>query len=379
MKSCSLVIPALLIIISCKQYKKEIHFQNENYLNCTDSVAITLDSSTYPYSSNIYCRDSLLFIQNEESNTISIYTLRGKKILNYDFNVFKQKIKNFSVTAAWPYSVDSIFVYSKPSKKIYLFNHKLILLDSFQMPLDKDYVLNKQYPDPEISTCQQPAYFNGSLFVTGFTIGENLLRNDSNKFVACESNKIGKFFYVNYPEDYYKLDWGGIYYRMVYSCILYDSILCISFPASSSIALFNLKTKSIHYQNMFPDMKEYIEPYSKKKMKKFDKAKIAEHFYGQYSFKGIVYDKYRKLFYRFLLKPTSDKYLQKHHVGPQEQFLLVYDDKFNYLGFNKLDLTYSKFTFFVAEKGLYIQRIKNIKDEEHIFFDVFSVSPNKTM
>ncbi len=120
--------------------------------------------------------------------------MRGKKILNYDFNVFKQKIKNFSVTAAWPYSVDSIFVYSKPSKKIYLFNHKLILLDSFQMPLDKDYVLNKQYPDPEISTCQQPAYFNGSLFVTGFTIGENLLRNDSNKFVACESNKIGKFF-----------------------------------------------------------------------------------------------------------------------------------------------------------------------------------------
>ncbi len=68
-------------------------------------------------------------------------------------------------------------------------------------------------------------------------------------------------------------------------------------------------------------MKEYIEPYSKKKMK-FDKAKIAEHFYGQYSFKGIVYDKYRKLFYRFLLKPTSDKYLQKHHVGPQEQFYL---------------------------------------------------------
>lgn len=377
MKSSIPLILILFTIISCKQYKNEIHFQNENYLKCTDSISITLDSITYPYSTNIYYNDSILFIQNEGLNSISLYNLRGEKIDEYNFKIIKQKIKGFSVTSSWIKSFDSIFVYSKPNTKVYLFNHDLKLKDSFQMPLDKDYVLNKQYPAPNITSIQQAAYFNKSLFVTGYTVGENLSRNDSNKFVVCETNKIGRSFYVNYPKEYHKLDWGGVYFRMVYNCVVNDSIFCISFPACSTIGLFNLKTKRINYQYMFPNLREFVKPYSEKKIKLRDKFKIAEHFYGQYSFKGIVYDKYRKIYYRFLLIPTSHEFLNKFHLGPQEQLLLIYDNNFNYLGFNKLNLTYSQNTFFVTEKGLFIQKIKNVKDEDHIFFDVFSFNVNK--
>jgi Domain of unknown function (DUF4221) len=368
-----ILLAGICSTISCTNKQKKMQLKNSNYLRQVDSLTITMDSLSYPYSSNIYFRDSVLYFLNEGTNTVSLYRLTGEKIGLRDFNDVKRKNKNFSADAAWSISEDSLFVNSKFNNKVYLFSKSTILVDSFQLPVEKDYTLNTQYPESEISSCQQPVYYCGSLFTTGFRVGENLKKDDLNKFVVCESNKNGRFFYVNYPEDYIKIDWGGIYYKMVYHCQLNDDTICISFPASSRVAIFNMKTKTVTYQTMFPNMKEYIEPYNKKKQLKFNKDKIADHFYSQYSFRGIIYDKYRKLFYRFLLKPTTKDYLKKQHMGPQEKFLLVYDEKFNYLGYNELDATYSHFTFFVAEKGLYIQHIKNNKDENHICFDIFTI------
>ena len=167
-------------------------------------------------------------------------------------------------------------------------------------------------------------------------------------------------------------NWGGIYYRMVYNCIVDDTTMCISFPATSTVTIFNVKTKNVEYKNTYPDLNNFISAYKEKYTRKLNKVKIADHFFGQYSFKGIIYDRYRKLFYRFLLKPTNEKHLKSNHIGPQEKVILVYDSLFNYLGCKELDETYSYYTYFVAKEGLYIQRIKNTNDESKMQFDVFT-------
>ncbi len=251
-----------------------------------------------------------------------------------------------------------------------------ICRDSFLIAAEKDHIAGKQYPRPRISSSQLPLLYKGSIFYTGSSIGENDSVNDSCKYVVCESNKEGRYFYVNYPIDYWGNDWGGIYYRMVYNCNIGDSIMCLSFPASSTVALFNIKDKTVSYRTMFPDISQYIIPYKATGKNKFQKNKIQEHFYGQYSFRGIAFDKYRHLFYRFLLKPSEAVRQNKKVNGPKAFHLLIYDGNFNYLGYKEFNETYSYFTYFITEKGLFIQRLKNNKDEDNMFFDVFNLNDN---
>lgn len=365
---------AVIIFIGCTTKVKPINLTNDLHLKPFDSLVIQLDSLTYPYSSNIHYKDSILFIQNDETNTISLYKISGQQIKVLDFSKFKGSLKNFSVNASWFITPDSIFVHSQNHRIVYLFDSSLKLKDSFLMPQKEDFIEGKQNPGPRISWSQQPVYYNKSLFTTGFTIGENFSIKESDKFVVCESRKDGRFFYVNYPTDYSLKNLGGIYYRMVYDCVISDSVICISFPASSTIALFNLKNKSVTYHQTYPEISNYIQPFKGDAVRKLEKDKIAKHFYGQYSFRGIIFDKYRNLFFRFLLKPTTEEYLTKMNMGPQEKFLLVYDTKFNYLGYTELDSKYSDNTYFVTEKGLYIKRIKYKNDEDNLYFDIFDVN-----
>ncbi len=369
-----IVVFALLFYFGCKTKVKSINLTNNLYLKPFDSLVIHLDSLTYPYSSNIHYKDSILFIQNDETNTISLYKLSGQQIKILDFSKFKGSLKNFSVNASWFINLDSIFVYSQNHRIVYLFDSSLKLKDSFLMTQKVDFIEGKQNPGPRISSSQQAVHFNKSLFTTGFTIGENFSIKESDKFVVCESRKDGRSFYVNYPNDYSLKNLGGIYYRMVYDCVSTDSTLCISFPASSTIALFNLKNKSVTYYKTYPEISDYIQSFKGDATRKLEKDKIAKHFYGQYSFRGIIFDKYRNLFFRFLLKPTTEEYLTKMNMGPQAKFLLVYDSKFNYLGYTELDAEYSDNTYFVTEKGLYIKRIKKKNDEDNLYFDIFDVN-----
>lgn len=362
-----------LFVTGCR-VKTTLTLSSSHYLVISDSLIITLDSLTYPYSKNIHFKDSILFIQNEGTNTVSLYSLSGKKICVYDFGRLKDVNKNFKINAAWFISPDTILVYSSTTNYTYLFDHTLKIIDSIEMPNNENLDNQMKTPLPYISTAQLPIFNKGELYTTGYSIGEREVIDEKKSFVVAKADKNEIRYFVNYPLEYSGKDWGGIYYRMVYNCTIGDSIMCISFPASSSIALFNIRDKSVNYQSTFPDISQYIQPYGEKVKPGFNKLKIAEHFYGQYSFRGIIFDKYRNLFYRFLLKPTGKEYLKKDHMGPQGKYLLVYDSHFKYLGYTELDKTFSHFSYFVTQKGLYIQRLKNSADEDHICFSIFTVN-----
>jgi hypothetical protein len=308
---------------------------------------------------------------------ISVYDLSKPNGELIDFSKFAHERKGFSLNSAGLINRDLLFLYSANLQKVFLFNRNRNLKDSLQIAFKSDYSPEKQAPGPNISPTQRPLFFNNSIFTIGYTIGEDSQINDKSKFTVRESGRDGRKFYVNYPEKYTATNWGGIYYRMVYNCIIGDTTMCISFPATSTIAIFDVKTKTVVYKKTYPDLSNIIRPYKGKYSRKLDKAKIADHYFGQYSFRGIIYDRYQKLFYRFLLKPTNEKYLKSNHMGPQEKVILVYDSLFNYLGCKELDQTFSHYTYFVSKRGLYIQRIKNTSDESKIYFDVFAANSDR--
>lgn len=373
MKLPFLIGLAFVFFYGCKPSPKIVlQLSNTNYLKLTDSLSIPLDSITYPYSFNIYEQDSNLLFLNEGSNVISIYNFSAQKTIHVDINKFINERKNISINSAGIVDSNLLYLYSIDLHTIFFVDINQKLQDSLQLSFESDYSIDKQVPPPMISPTQRPLLYKNSIFTVGYVIGEDPQISDSRKYVIRETNKDQRRFYVNYPKEYVGKNWGGIYYRMVYNCIVDDTTMCISFPATSTVAIFNVNTKNVVYKTVYPDLSRLILPYKEKHTRTLDKVKIADHFFGQHSFRGIIYDRYRKLFYRFLLKPTDDKHLKLNHIGPQEKVILVYDSSFNYLGCKELDKTYSYYTYFVAKDGLYIQRIKNPNDESKIHFDGFS-------
>ncbi len=98
------------------------------------------------------------------------------------------------------------------------------------------------------------------------------------------------------------------------------------------------------------------------------------------SYKVLIYDKYRKCYYRFFylgckLKKDEDPMV----VGkwPHQYSIIVLDEKFNKVGENLLDKNkYYAINYFVAPEGLYIStnHIKNPDfDEDYLKFELFEL------
>ena len=371
MKISRLVI-ILLLTISCNN-TVTVKLENPNYLNISDSIKIKLDSLTFSNSYNIQLQDSVLMIKNEVINSLTFLDFRGHVFAYHDFSEMKEKLHKFNIDGAWFTSLDSIYVFTSKYKMIYLFNNKEVCIDSLSTTNDSIKIKIQLLPNIYISTIQQPYVYEKSIYTTGFSFGEGKGIADSNRFVVRELKKGTSDYFVNYPLDYANIDWGGIYYRMAYSCIANDSLMYISFPASDFIAILNLNTKKVKYQNLYPQINKLLKPFHGDLIiSAKDKFKRAKHYYGQYSFKGIIYDKYRKVFHRFLILPTEDKNIERKRLGIQRKYLLTYDHNFNYLGFTELNESVSSSTFFVTKKGLLIKNESYQNDEDNLYFYLYS-------
>jgi Domain of unknown function (DUF4221) len=224
-----------------------------------------------------------------------------------------------------------------------------------------------------VSTIQPLLIKDSIVYSLGFALMEGKYNNNDFRFVLCASSRNEKKFYVNYPKSYYGKNWGGTYLRMVYATNVKDSLIVVSFPASNELAVFNVLTNTTRYIDCFPNIDSVVTPVSTMKDLKIKQIDIAKHFFKQYSFQGIIFDKYRNIFYRILFKPIAMKNKAKNSIGNLAPQILVYDSTFKYLGFTQIDGNiYSNSTYLVHPKGLLVQKINDSNDEEHIYFDLFA-------
>ncbi len=375
MKLFASLFALIIFCQACKNRELKLPILNlpkEGVLKIIDSIQLDLDSLTIPNSENIYLIDSFLFICNTEANSITKININTNHITSTVLN-FERFGKKQKFSAIWVQNA-KFFAIKAKLKKGFIFNSNGILLDSFQLANKEDTNLEKIITDNQLVSTIQPLLIKDSIVHSlGFALIEGNYNNNDLRFVLCASGRNEKKFYVNYPKSYNGKNWGGTYLRMVYGTNVGDSLMVVSFPASSELAVFNVLTNTTRYINCFPKIDSVIAPVGTRKELNKKNRDIAKHFFKYYSFQAIIFDKYRNLFYRILFKPIPIKNKNENSVGNLAKQILVYDTTFRYLGFTQIEGSlYSNSTYLVHPKGLLIQKLKDNNDEEHIYFDLFA-------
>lgn len=371
-KSCIFKLLILCIVIFNQGCGSNDSFtlESNDYILPKECLTIPISLYTLPNSRNVEFKRNFLAISNDKLNTLTIINFFDSSQKHFDFSKLGTT-KSFETS--WLIGNDTICLFDKGANKIYLVSNQYNYIDSFTTRLSESKSHDFIMPSVMISTGQPAVFYKNSFYLSGISLGEYFTKNYSNRYVITEANKNSINYYVDFPADYLKKDMGGIYYRTVYHTMMSDSLMLISFPASDEIAIFNLNSKSCVYRKLFPHVSKYIQPFDgKKESININQIEIAKHYFSQYSFKEIVYDKYRQLIYRFLSLPSKNKdYLEKEGFGRRSNYLLVYDKEFNFLGAHLLEDDISYGTFFVHSNGLYL--LKRNKNENILQFVIYSV------
>ncbi len=163
------------------------------------------------------------------------------------------------------------------------------------------------------------------------------------------------FFANNYPEQYIKYNWGGGFFKMPYFDVNKDKKnVIVSFPQDHNVYVYSLNSREQREfyagSSMIPEIKAFDQ---KKELRtQLDDNRTKRWFFSTPSYRNIIYDKYRDLYYRLFCLPLKEGNDKWQPVG-----LIVLDGNFNYVGEglfpDDVNLRYSN--SFVSKEGLNIQ------------------------
>ncbi|HHU34439.1 MAG TPA: DUF4221 family protein [Bacteroidetes bacterium] len=346
--------------------------------------AFLLDDSTAPkpiYTQMFknYNGAKYLTFLNKFNNSIYFY--------DYDSLQFVKKIvwpKNGpkGIGAATGYhvkSLDSIYIYNKSNIEIVLSNEKSMVLDRITLCGNrKDINWLFRYPQYDPRTVKPFIETAHELLLTGFYFGsipESIVSDF--KFTARLDFKTnGVAFSHTYPLSLYGFgyNWEGDLFTEVYSDLHPDGDkLILSFPVSHDLYIADLKTGEYQKTYAGSNFASTISSINKK-LKRSSKNDLLLNIVVQDEYTAIKYDKYRNVYYRFLLKsiPVNIK-----SVDWKEKpiAVIIFDENFNYLGETVIGTGENWYwqNSFVTEEGLNIEYIDNDLEEKYLRFRIFVV------
>lgn len=214
--------------------------------------------------------------------------------------------------------------------------------------------------------------YNNALYVTG-----RLMFNDYHNINTSELKKTGiikklalngKNTFIGKPAT---LSLTNFYGNMLnYSITSNKSLLIISPQFSDEIQVINLDDNSTKFIKLKTKYEALIKPLSQlKNAGRFTNQERNEYFKNSYTNVGLVYDKYRDIYYRFVRYPSSA-------IGAMMCNILIFDKNFNLIFENRIDQKkYNAAQFFITEKGLAIFNYENYKkDNTKLVFDLFTIN-----
>jgi hypothetical protein len=156
-----------------------------------------------------------------------------------------------------------------------------------------------------------------------------------------------------------------------------DSLNIVSFQNEDSLYVFNRETNRLksykcksHYQqaNFIPFDTVY----------KNDLERIKEHLIVSPMYQKILYDKYKKVYYRFFWKEQSLKDSNGVYRGifDRDLIIMVLNEDFRILGEKNIGHSYLWYYSYVSQKGLHIRKAVNDKsvrlNQKYEYFTIFS-------
>jgi len=369
----------VISLLSCNSKKLE---QENNYILNSDGVLrFLLDSATS--NNSLYLEP---FFDKKANKELLVYLSKKKPSFIF-FDIEKQTVAHELLlksegpngvgkpTGAYIRSFDSIYVVSSYSYEISLVNMMGTRLKRFVVLEGTDYNDNTCLINP----CCSPIYpINNKLhfvvypdrslaklfFYEGFTN-------------SCLDINTGQYTYLGlFPEEYKGKTWGvrGPGHSWVLN------------TAGNFVSSFAVPDSVIEWSVEQKLRKKYYAGtiFRKSKTMPFEKPDSGHDLDGYaletIYYEGLVYDKYRDVYYRIACLPVDvkDKDGNLNDYFNKPISIIILDKDFKIIGESKIaDNTYLFYMFFVGKDGLYFAKTnphyKGL-EEDYLVFDRFTLS-----
>jgi hypothetical protein len=197
------------------------------------------------------------------------------------------------------------------------------------------------------------------------------------KIIACVNLKTHNLrFSLLYPRKIYDpcYNWEGRLFTEIFAELHPDgNRIILSFPISHDLYIADLETEE--YQQVFAgsNFAGTISSIDKKPRKTTDTMSV-DHFVLNDTYSTVKYDKYRDIYYRFLLKAVHIE-SGKYYWREKPVTIIVLDRDFNYMGetnIGKGEVEWYWQNSFVTKEGLNIEYIEGDK-EDSLILKVLSI------
>jgi hypothetical protein len=332
-----------------------------------DSVYFTF-LNTYNYSIYFYDFKTGIFLRKikldrEGPNGVNPYVIDGYHIVSYD----------------------SIYYYSHRNHSLYLLNHKgekyhtinyMTNYDNMKSWKENDFQKNLIPPMVQLSTGKPMYKIDGTIYLCG-EMTEEFGKVDSINHLLMMTidtrNGDSVAFHLGYPKSYNEGNWGEAYFREVFWCMNpTNKLFVVSFPNDHYIYQTDLKqVTKIYAGSMYADDIKSLD------VPAFimSKNRRLSHYFENYSYSAVIYDKYRNVYYRMVEHPWKDYDTHMNWMPWLKQVsVIILDENLNFMGETKLDMEYrfSASQFMVIEDGLLLY--KQTDDEDERVYDLFTLT-----
>lgn len=369
----------LLVLVSCTNKRIELKNDKKGKLQATMQLkevgtkSFVLDDETAPKPLYIQVvNDSLgdrhLTFLNNYNNSIYFYNYENLKFIK---RIIFDKDGPDGVQMPEGYHIknsDSIFIFSRLLKVFHVNSSSEVLnkisLNNGHDIRGKDNSWAYRYPEFYLETVAPFMESPKELLLTGIfggTMPDSIV--DKFKFTAHIDFNLNRVNYSHtYPRSLFgnNVNWGeGLLVQVFPQLHPNGKKMIYSFPMSHDLFIADLETndyEKVYAGSNFASTIKSID----KKAGRASAELIRSSFTTQDMYAAIIYDKFRKIYYRFLRKAMPDA-PKDTSWKEKEIAVIIMDEEFNYLGETTLgtENEWNWHNSFVTKEGLNIEYLED--------------------
>jgi len=379
----SIVLCAFLLLECDKDSKSRNVSNNKIHFSEIAEIRFPLDSLTSFYQNSLQYRngedEGFLSLYNEPANSIYEYTYEGRR-LNRIIHFEKEGPDGIGQNYKMGHLIagtDSIFLFNYLTKALFLTNSNGRILRKYDLKTQDE----KKQPSVQLDT-RYPAYCTGSKI---YFIGANFFHQEDHTkllnviVLDLESGEMS--YHFPRPAIYNEGNWGYFKY-IVYHCYIPDAGKFVySFGVSDSLFVTGLKFKTITKHPARSRFFDEIKPLTNNLSEKVTDERIDEYDMTTPTYGPVIYDPFRKLYYRFAFHAIS---MEDYKSGDRRRqkpktSIIVLDARFKFIDEVILPVDeYMTTMYFVNGEGLHLAKSNRYKEnEDFLTFGIFKLLPDE--
>ena len=385
--NCILILLCAGAFIACKRSSIiTISNSHEGKLQATHSLVengekvFELDSVSAPKAVYMqFCkiggRDVLSFL-NRFNSSIYFYDYNEGSLLGV-YNFGKDVVKP---GAYYIVNEDSVYVLDMAKMDLTLFDYKKNTpLDAISLKGNEGKDWPIKLPQYNLTTSNPIIRIGNEIVLTG-QLFWSIPAKDIQTFhfsanIRMQSKEL-KFEHC-YPEELYGQDsnWEGGHQMTPHTAISPDGNFVYSFPPSHDLYIATPHSNS--YEKVYGGSNNAgdISSIDYQDKQETPENLISENYVMQDMYGPILYDQYREVYYRFLLKKVTDE-TKSNSIPDKEICIILMDQNFNYLGETCIGngKSWNINNTFITKEGLNIEYLSpENENEDYMFFKVFQL------